>query len=69
MLKAVLWIELLMRLHWLNRKHCANDGCCTGSRSQLCPVPMAGAPAAGRDGSEPRWVKCGARRTPCAAHG
>lgn len=37
MLKAVL-IELLIRLHWLNRKHCASDGCCVGSQSQLCPL-------------------------------
>lgn len=43
MLKAVLR-ELLMQLHWLNRKHCASDGCRLGSRSQLCPVPTAGAP-------------------------
>lgn len=41
MLKAVL--RELMQLHWLNRKHCASDGCHRGSRSQLCPVPTAGA--------------------------
>ncbi|EGW06512.1 hypothetical protein I79_021213 [Cricetulus griseus] len=38
MLKAVLLLELLIQLHWLNRKHCASDGCCIGSRSQLCPT-------------------------------
>lgn len=45
MLKAVLR-ELLIQLRWLNRKHCASDGCRIGSRSQLCPVPTAGAPTA-----------------------
>ena len=49
MLKAVLFIELLIQLHWLNKtkrkktkKHRASDGCCTGRRSQLWPAPAAG---------------------------
>lgn len=52
MLNAVLFIELLIQLCWLNKqtkkpqknkKHRASDGYCIGSRSQLWPMPAAGA--------------------------
>lgn len=52
MLKAVLFIELLIQLRWLNKqkkKHHASDGYCIGSWSQPCPTPAAGA----HTGSEP----------------
>lgn len=49
MLKAVLFIELLIQLRWLNKQkektHRASDGYCIGSWSQLWPMPAAGAHA------------------------